>query len=38
MIRDIINNVDWRRENLDITKDYEMLSKEDFLEKWEETR
>ena len=33
-IRDLINDKDWRFENLNIERDYEMLSPDDFLEKW----
>jgi hypothetical protein len=33
-IKDLIDNADWRRENLDIIRDYEMLSADEFLEKW----
>jgi hypothetical protein len=33
-IRDLINNKEWRYENLNIERDYEMLSFEDFLDKW----
>ena len=34
IIRDLIEDPEWRKENLDMTRDYEMLSPDEFLEKW----